>query len=324
MKKSVIIYLHMFFWMVLLLTHLFTIFSTRYLLPEEYGKISLYTTLLQPVFFYIGYLLIMKIKRNHLFYLFIGIIGILISYLVLFLVSKKAFAIGFTPLSSVFLWSIIGGLFRFFIDWFKKKNNVLLLEKEKIHSNLALLKSQINPHFLFNTLHNIDTLIYDNQDKASKSLVKLSDMMRYMLKDTQSDFVGLQQEILFLENYFALEQLRINNEHFFNYTINGNTNGYKIAPMILIPFVENAFKHAVNSSVENGITVKITIKSHILIFHCKNQYEMTETDKDNTHGIGLKTVQKRLDMIYQNKYTLNINSENSVFTVNLELELHED
>ncbi len=278
----------------------------------------------QPVFFYIGYLLVMKFRWNRKNYWLYTIIGIVFSYLILYFISKKAFVFGLAPLSSIFLWTTIGSLFRFFIDWFKKKNEVLVLERENISSNLALLKNQINPHFLFNTLHNIDTLIHDDQDKASKSLVKLSDIMRYMLNDSKPDFVELQNEIEYLENYFSLESLRLKNEKFFNYSINGSSNGFKIAPMILIPFVENAFKHAVDSNIENGITIKVVIVHNKLFFNCENQCDISETEKDKTHGIGLKTVQKRLDLIYKNKHKLTINSENSMFKVNLELELNEN
>ncbi|MBP7215581.1 MAG: sensor histidine kinase [Candidatus Kapabacteria bacterium] len=323
MKKSVIIYIHIFFWIALLATNFIAPVLARHLSPKEFGIISTYVKLSQPVFFYVGYLLIMKIKWNRKFLLY-TIIGIVTSYLILFIFSKKAFAFGLAPLSSIFLWTTIGSLFRLFIDWFKKKNDILVLEKENISSNLALLKNQINPHFLFNTLHNIDTLIHDNQDKASKSLVKLSDIMRYMLKDSKSEFVDLQNEIVYLENYFSLERLRLKNENFFNYSISGSYKGFKIAPMILIPFIENAFKHSVDSSIENGIIVKISINNSKLVFNCENQYDKAETDKDKTQGIGLETVQKRLDLIYNNKYKMIINSENSIFKVNLELELNEN
>ena len=324
MKKSVIIYIHIFFWIALFATNfIFPISYLIYLSPQENGAISNYVKLLQPIFFYVGYLFIMKInwKRN---YLLFTIIGIITSYLILFLVSKKAFAFAIAPLSSIFLWTTIGSLFRFFIDWFKKKNEVLVLEKENVTSNLALLKNQINPHFLFNTLHNIDTLIYDNQDKASKSLVKLSDIMRYMLKDAKTDFVELEHEITYLENYFSLERLRLKNENFFNYSVSGNYNRFKIAPMILIPFVENAFKHSVDSNIENGIMIKIAIENRQLIFVCENQYDKSETEIDKVHGIGLETVKKRLDLIYKNKHKLTINSANSIFKVNLLIELNEN
>ena len=323
MKKSVVIYIHIFFWIAILATSFINRISLNYLSPDELGRISIYAKSLQPLFFYIGYLFVMKIRWKSNFLLY-AIIGIVTTYLILSLVSKKAFAFGIVPLSSIFLWTAIGCLFRFFIDWFKKKNDMLVLEKENISSNLELLKSQINPHFLFNTLHNIDALIREDQDKASKSLVKLSELMRYMLKDTRSDFVELKNEIEYLENYLSLERLRLKNEKFFNYSISGSCNGYKIAPMILIPFVENAFKHSVDSGFENGIIIKIAIENGELIFNCENRYDKSGTDRDKTHGIGLETVKKRLNLIYKNKHKLIINSVNSVFKVHLELKLNEN
>ena len=200
------------------------------------------------------------------------------------------------------LFGFLGGLFQFFTDWFKKNKLKIELERKNYESNFALLRSQINPHFLFNTLHNIDTLIYDNQDKASKSLVKLSDIMRYMLKEAKLDFVDLSKEIEHLENYLSLEKLRLKNEKFLNYKTCGDSEGIKIAPMIMIPFVENAFKHCVDSSIENGIMIKITVENKKMNFVCENQYDKTETDKDKVHGIGLETVKKRLDLIYKNKH----------------------
>jgi hypothetical protein len=224
----------------------------------------------------------------------------------------------------ILLFGFLGGLFQFFTDWFKKNRLKIELERKNYESNFALLRSQINPHFLFNTLHNIDTLIHDNQDKASKSLVKLSDIMRYMLKEAKQDYVELNKEIEHLESYLSLEKLRMKNEKFLDFSISGDLKGIKIAPMIMIPFVENAFKHCIDSDIENGILIKILIENNKLIFVCENQYDKTETDKDKVHGIGLETVKKRLDLIYKNKHELSINSENSIFKVNLKLELNEN
>jgi LytS/YehU family sensor histidine kinase len=227
-------------------------------------------------------------------------------------------------LSSFFLWTTVGGLFRYFIDWFKKRNDVLILEKENMAGNLAVLKSQINPHFLYNTLHNIDALIYEDRDKASKSLEKLSDIMRYMLSDTQSDFVDLQKELDYLQNYLALEQLRLKSERFLNYTVSGDVEGFKIAPMILIPFVENAFKHSVDSNIENGIIIKIDVNKNRLSFLCENRFDPSDTDKDKGHGIGLENVKKRLSLIYGSNYNLSIDTVHSVFKVNLTIELNDN
>jgi Putative regulator of cell autolysis len=323
MKKSVVIYIQIIFWIALIATRFITPILTRFVSINELRVISIFQTFLSPIFFYIGYLGIMRIRwRKN--YLLISILGIVSTYLLLFLISEKVFVYAIAPISSVFLFTTIGCLFRFFIDWFKKKNDVIILEKENVASNLALLKSQINPHFLFNTLHNIDTLIHDNQEKASKSLVKLSDIMRYMLKDAKSDWVELQKEIEYLENYLSLEQLRLKNEKFLNYSKNGDYKGITITPMIMIPFVENAFKHSVDSSIEKGIVIKIRIENRTLSFVCENQFDKSETDKDKVHGIGLETVKKRLNLIYKNRHKLSINSNNSIFKVNLEIDLNEN
>lgn len=322
MKKSIVVYAHVVFWIVLFATRFLSPFLGRNYLPvTEFGYVTVFVTFLTPLFFYIGYLFVMKINWRSK-YLKIGVLAALVLYLALFLVSKKAFAYGIAPLSTFFLWTTVGGLFRYFIDWFKKRNDVLILERENVSSNLAVLKSQINPHFLYNTLHNIDALIYEDRDKASKSLEKLSDIMRYMLSDTQSEFVDLQKELDYLENYLALEQLRLKNDRFLQYSVSGDCNGLQIAPMILIPFVENAFKHSVDSNVENGIVISIAIDDNRLSFVCENRFDPSETDKDKGHGIGLENVRKRLSLIYNKKHNLSVNTVNTVFKVNLSLELN--
>jgi two-component system, LytTR family, sensor kinase len=224
----------------------------------------------------------------------------------------------------IFLFCLMGGLACFFTDWFKKNKLKTELERKNHESTLALLRSQINPHFLFNTLHNINTLIHDDQDKATESLVMLADIMRYMLKEAKFDLVELQKEIEHLESYLALEKLRLKNEKFLNYSFSGDCKGIKVAPMLMIPFVENAFKHSVDSNIENGIVIELAIENGTLKFSCINQFYNLESDKDKGHGIGLETVRKRLELIYPDKHKLNIDSRNQIFKVNLELELNED
>ncbi len=323
MKKSGIIYMHILFWVIILATNFVSPFILKYLSPKELGTIALYKNIFNPVFFYIGYIGIMRIKwtRRNIIYMFFTIA---LGYLALFLISKRIFSYGIAPLSSVFLWTSIGCLFRIFIDWFKKRNEVLVLEKENVESNLALLKSQINPHFLFNTLHNIDALIYDNQEKASSSLEKLASIMRYMINETKSDWVELMQEIKHLKDYISLEQLRLKNRKFVNYSLIGECKGVKIAPMLMIPFVENAFKHSIDSKIENGIIIEIYVEGNVLNFTCRNIFDPLEKDKDEGCGIGLETVKKRLELIYPQKHKLEIKTEKSIYKVKLEIQLDEN
>ncbi|MFB6318754.1 sensor histidine kinase [Saccharicrinis sp. FJH54] len=335
MKKSVIMLLHIGFWLMIW----FLIFTIMNLIPmllpsgdfnpltnwEAYTSAALTVGILSVpfyIFFFYTKLIIKNVK--FLVYPLLLIAPFFIGHVIWGENNSYKYMDALMTLVVILLFGFLGGLFQFFTDWFKKNRLKTELERKNYESNFALLRSQINPHFLFNTLHNIDTLIYDNQDKASKSLVKLSDIMRYMLKDAKLDFVELAKEIEHLESYLSLEKLRLKNEKFLDFTIKGDSNGIKVAPMIMIPFVENAFKHCIDSNIENGIVIKIIVENKKLIFVCNNQYDKTERDKDKVHGIGLETVKKRLDLMYKDKHKLSINPEDSVFKVNLELELYEN
>jgi two-component system, LytTR family, sensor kinase len=335
MKKSVVILSHIGFWLMIW----FLIFTIMNLVPmllpskdyspltnwEAYMGAALAVGILSvPFYFFFFYTKLIIKSVKFLIYPLLLIIPFYIGHVIWGGNNTYKYMDALMTVVVILLFGFLGGLFQFFTDWFKKNKLKTELERKNYESNFALLRSQINPHFLFNTLHNIDTLIHDNQDKASKSLVKLSDIMRYMLKEAKLDFVELDKEIEYLESYLSLERLRMKNEKFLDFSISGDSKGIKVAPMIMIPFVENAFKHCVDSSNENGIVIKIMIENKKLIFVCENQYDKTETDKDKAHGIGLETVKKRLDLIYKNKHKLSIISEDSVFKVNLELELNEN
>ncbi|MBN1187374.1 MAG: histidine kinase [Bacteroidales bacterium] len=339
MKKLKVILVHLFLWLLVFLTF-FNIMDAFGGFPQKagynpYTDTGLYirsgwVTFMLSIPFYFGYFItpyLFKRQKRKVF------IIISVFFGVLFPLAMSIMDDGFRSsaiMQALFLFAflnlflILGASFRSIFGWIEQKKLHDQLEKQNLTSELNLMKVQLNPHFLFNTLHNIDTLIYDNQEKASKSLVKLSDIMRYMLQDAKSDVVELQKEIKHLENYLSLEQLRLKNEKFLKYNIVGNYKGIKIAPMVIIPFVENAFKHSVDSSIENGIQIEIRIENGILTFVCENQFDKSDTDKDKVHGIGLETVKKRLNLIYKNKHELSINSENSIFKVNLKIELNED
>lgn len=335
MKKSVVILSHIGFWLMIWFLFFTLVNLIPMLLPSgDYNPLTNWfayknATLaigILSIPFYIFFFYTKLIMKNVKFLIY-PIILIVLIYIIHVIWGKNntyKYMDALMTVVVILLFGLLGGLFQFFTDWFKKNKLKTELERKNYESNYALLRSQINPHFLFNTLHNIDTLIYDNQEKASKSLVKLSDIMRYMLKDTKLDFVELDKEIEHLESYLSLEKLRMKNEKFLDFSIQGDSKKIKVAPMIMIPFVENAFKHCVDSSIVNGIVIKIKIENKKLIFVCENQYDKTDTDKDKVHGIGLETVKKRLDLIYRNKYKLLINSKDSTFKVNLELELNEN
>ena len=323
MKKSIVISSHFIFWFIILVSSLVTPIIVRFLSSNEFGKIIPFTKFLSPIYFYIGYFGIMQLIKKRGFIIYASL-GVIISYVALFLISKKAFAFGIAPLPSLFLWIVIGCLFKFFIDWFQKRNENILLEKQNMESKLALLRTQINPHFLFNTLHNIDALISENQEIASQSLIKLSKIMRYMMHDSKPEIVSLKKEIEHIENYIGLESLRLKNSQFLSLDVTGDYNNLQIAPLLFIPFVENAFKHCVNSNIENGIVIEFTVKGKNVKFKCENIFDATEVDKDKTHGIGLNTVQNRLELLYPLKHKLNITKTERIFSVNLEIVLDDN
>lgn len=262
-----------------------------------------------------------KKKINWYYYSIAAILGLYSTINILFRsVIPEIYQLTLTLHLDVFMFFTMWGTIFQLQMIENNKNNEVRLELNK--AQLAMLRSQINPHFLYNTLHNIDALIYKEPSKASQSVMMLSDIMRYMLKDVPTEQVELIKEIEHLTNYIALERLRLKNDKFVNFQMTEFNSGLGIAPMLLIPFVENAFKHAVDSDRENGIKIQLTVKDTTLNFSCENSYDESDTEKDNAHGIGLETVRKRLKLLYPDSHQLIINKEQSVFKVKLVVQLN--
>ncbi|RZL36836.1 MAG: hypothetical protein EOP00_29130 [Pedobacter sp.] len=191
------------------------------------------------------------------------------------------------------------------------------LEKEKIAAELAFLKSQINPHFLFNTLNDIYALTYQQSRKAPEAVLKLSALLRYMLKESDEKFTNLQKEIDYLKNVIDLHRIGQKGEAYINFEIEGKVDQQQIAPLILINFVENAFKHGVVDQHSNPIQIKLTTdRSHInfSVSNLKNK-----AIKDKATGIGLANVKRRLALIYPDNHSLVIKDEADIFSVVLKI-----
>lgn len=196
--------------------------------------------------------------------------------------------------------------------WYKNQQTKAELENKNKTSELALLRNQLNPHFLFNTLNNIDSLIMTNPQKASDAIIKLSDIMRFMLYDTSTDVVPLEKEINYLKSYISLQQMRLRNSKFVDVSIEGNCMGKTIAPMLFIPFVENAFKHGQKNVKAPGISVRLECREDSINFEVINKLDGSsmEINKDNSSGIGLTNTKRRLELLYPNKHKLDIKKEN--------------
>ncbi|MFA5299961.1 MAG: sensor histidine kinase [Lutibacter sp.] len=253
---------------------------------------------------------------------------LIIPFVIIKPLSYFIFTIGFgSYYYSLSLTYIITVFFACAGFFFRIMENWLLTEKiakQNLQSELALLKNQINPHFLFNTLNNIDSLIKSNVDKASETLVKLSNILRYMIYDTNIDKVKLSDEIKHIESYIDLQKIQFANMKLVSFSVKGKTDNIMIAPMLFIPFVENAFKHCTDKSIEQAIRFTFTIENNIVNFKSVNVSDKTKTiSKDNSSGIGLNITKRRLEIIYPGKHTLNIKEENNTFTVTLSVNLNE-
>jgi sensor histidine kinase YesM len=201
-------------------------------------------------------------------------------------------------------------------------NHLRQLEKEKLVAQISSLKSQINPHFLFNTLNNIYATAIDISPRTADMVDKLSEMMRYTMKETQHDFVPLEEEINYLNNYIELQKLRLESKIKFDYTIDGEFFELQIAPMLLIPFVENAFKHGVNSEQDSNIRISIKAnESELHFLVANNKVNIQSLTRENSGGIGIKNTKHRLDLIYPSKHLLTIKETETDYTVSLHINL---
>jgi LytS/YehU family sensor histidine kinase len=190
-------------------------------------------------------------------------------------------------------------------------------------SELQYLKSQINPHFLFNNLNNLYSYAIDNSPKTPSIILELSSVLRYMLYDCKENFVPLAKEIEHLKNFTQLSELQIENRGQVEFNVENIRSGHRIAPLILNVFVENAFKHSTASQSED-ISIKIHInvtEAGMLEFECVNSYRPLKNTDNLSHGIGLQNVKKRLQLIYPNAHTLSIQETDSLYSVQLNIEL---
>lgn len=181
----------------------------------------------------------------------------------------------------------------------EKEKAVLQLEKAKLETEIKFLKSQINPHFLFNSLHNIYALTIMQSDQAAEQLLKLSDILRYMLYDSNEETVPLQREIAYLKNYLELVQLKDSRGMDVSFNLGERNESMRVVPLLFIPFVENAFKHSQIEDLKNGyINISLHTNGKRLIFTVENSKPLRVYKKDEVGGIGLKNIQQRLELLY--------------------------
>lgn len=299
--------------------------SIEYLIRQSFAAFVILFLTVYSFYFFIFYLLLKHkptLKR-----IIITVLVVLGLVLVELLLGSKKIDLSNTigAFASTLIFGSLGLGARALVEYFNEKDQKKELEKKNLQSELGLLRSQINPHFLFNTLNNIDALIRKDPERASEILIKLSVQMRYMLYDSNIDKISLASELEFIKDYMILQRLRIKNDHAVLLRVTGNPEGISISPMLFISFIENAFKHCTNKEQDGAIQINISVgDGQKLTFRATNIFDPENiVNKDASGGIGLDLVKRRLDLIYAGKYALALQQENNLYSVNLTIHLND-
>lgn len=222
--------------------------------------------------------------------------------------------------ATLFALLYFGILFFWTSRWFFRQFRTLIqLKKEKAKTELIHLQSQVNPHFFFNTLNNLYGLVGKDTQKAQQLILKLSDMMRYSIYEGQEQFVSLNQEIDYLQNYMELHKMRYHKNVDIEFVTDIDSEHYKVTPLLFIILLENAFKHGVEDLRENAyVRLKLKGLDEIIEFTTENNFD--KSARSNTAGIGLKNLRRRLELVYPNKHTLNFNETEDTYSAKLILQ----
>lgn len=348
MKKAVVLFLHFGYWFLylLLLAIMLGVASIQIGKTQSSSILSyfyLYLLLILPnifsfysFYFYLfsRFLAQRKILNLILFGIFVcllsAIFGCLISIFI-YEISQPVFSnpqeLFILNLSLFLIAAIHGGIalvIRGFVNWFDEIKLKEELAAKHYEMELSLIKSQLNPHFLFNTINNIDVLISKDSEKASDYLNKLSSILRYMLYETKTERIPLSEELKYIEKYLELQKIRTSNPNYINLKIEGESNNIQIAPMIFFPFIENAFKHTENDKKTNSININISIEENSVNFECKNTYQKNSQNKQDYRGLGNELVRKRLNLLYPKKHMLEINENDRNYQIKLVLKSNEN
>ena len=301
-----------------------------------------YAALINISIFYINYTLLipMLVKRKKKYGLYIVAIIVVIVIMSLIKIALASFhstnIFGYITdasqgtyinilkyiVSTVFIsgfFIVASSLLKFAVDWFGNESVQRNLIMEKKEMELQFLKSQLNPHFLFNSLNNIYSLAYQKSDKTADAILKLSEIMRYMIYESNDSWVSLSKEIEYVQSFIELQKLRFKDGASVELTLNGQIDDQQIVPLILISFVENAFKHGVANDPENPIKINIIANQKILHFSVTNK--KNKYNKDEMGGVGLNNVERRLQLLYPERYKLNIVNSATHYTTELMLDI---
>jgi len=299
-----------------------------------YFVIFVYFVFNAGTFYSVVYYLIPKYFNTHRYGLFfitfiatvLGMsVGLAVTLHLIFKAHDNPYANYYGPIFMMSLSSngtVLAGLgaVKLFFDRINSQRRMRAVEHQRLESELQYLKAQVNPHFLFNAINSVYFLIKKDPDKASETLIKLSDLLRFQLYDCSDEEIAIEKELEYLQNYIALEKLRKGDKIKVEYTPEGTLSGFQIAPFLLIPFLENAFKFVSNNANGlNEIRFRLTRTDEGLMAVFYNTHDALP--KGPVGGIGLKNVKRRLELLYPNRHTLSIEQTPTTYTVTLTLTL---
>jgi sensor histidine kinase YesM len=338
MKRAQIISLHIFAWVFFVLNVLLT-YPSQYV--EQFGMFALGVKtatfyLVMSIGFYTNYLLLtpklLATKRYVIFILAVLLLQMTMvgAFLLhaLFLdwylqtgsmfMSERLSVIPYLAFEVLFFLLISTGA-RFSADWFRMQKMREELKKEKEQAELALLRQQLSPHFLFNTLNNIYSLTVHRPAEAPAAMLRLSELMRSVLRSIEKDEVDLENEVTQLCSFIDLKRLRYPEDERISFGVTGNVHGVRLHPMLLLPLAENAFKHGDLHSPDTSVNITLSVDDHRLIFTVENT--PSEGSRESTSGIGLQNVRRRLELLYPGRFELHIDSTPQKYVVVLQLRL---
>lgn len=217
---------------------------------------------------------------------------------------------------------LAGGLIRLGYSFLKSQHEKRAMENAHLNAEVKFLKSQINPHFLFNTLNSIYSQAHNRSEHTEHSILKLSELLRYVLYETGEEKVPLEKDIRYITNYIALQRMRLSEKITIRYEVTGSIQGQTIAPLLLIAFIENAFKHGISYTQPSSVMISIAVFEKTLTLQVSNPVLKSDTFAQG--GVGLKNVTRRLDLLYPGKYQLDISRQDNHYTVNLKIDLESD
>ena len=334
-------FIHLVIWAIFF----FVFFLQVYLNTGKIPKPFLNFLLVGFIGFYINYLFLVPqflLKKKNLYYFITVSVLILITVVIVEFVLPKpdiirhlpppnnlngpgdnpgfrGVRIGF-PLFFNLILVVIGTAIKMYLEWDKNIQHQKEVESQKSTAELHFLKNQLSPHFLFNSLNSIYSLTSQKSNDAPEAVITLSELMRYMLYQADNDFVMLNDELDYIQNYLKLQRIRIANNQNVTLLIRGGIEQQKIRPLLLIPFIENAFKYGTDYKGNTLVRIEINIDGSSLDFKCINLIGNRKQDPENS-GIGLQNTRDRLNLLYPNLHKLEIEDVNDQFIVHLNLNL---